>query len=165
MKLKENIDATNLSEIIHQKDREAIAEELSVFLADTYTLYLKTQNYHWNVTGMHFMSLHKMFEEQYLSLAITVDEIAERIRALGFMCPGSLSVFQELTNIPEDETCPEAGEMIANLLTAHELTAKSANKVLLLANKAGDDVTVDILVGRINYHQKTAWMLRSMLSR
>jgi starvation-inducible DNA-binding protein len=165
MKLQESLVATNLSEIINQEDRGKIAEGLSVFLADTYSLYLKTQNYHWNVRGMHFMTLHEMFEEQYLNLAQTVDDIAERIRALGYMSPGSFTAFQELTHIPEDDTCPDAEQMLANLLAAHELTAKSADEVLQLANNANDEATVDILVDRISYHQKTAWMLRSMLAK
>lgn len=164
MKLVENTVATNMSEIINQKNREEIAKELSKFLADTYTLYLKTQNYHWNVTGMHFNSLHEMFEEQYTDLAEAVDDIAERIRALGFMAPGSFSAYQELTCIAEDEKFPEDKQMILNLLNAHEATAKTANETLKLADKAGDEVTVDMLIQRINVHQKTAWMLRSLLS-
>lgn len=163
MSLKENTIATNLSEIINQTNREEIAKGLSEFLADSYMLYLKAQNYHWNVTGIHFLELHEMFEKQYRDLAEAIDEIAERIRALGFVCPGSFSEFQSLTCIPEDIDFIDHKKMVANLLNAHEAVAKTANTVLKVADSAGDEVTVDLLISRINIHQKTAWMLRSML--
>ena len=144
-------------------ERRSIAEGLSALLADTYTLYLKTHNFHWNVTGPLFTTLHQMFEQQYTELATAVDEIAERIRALGEKAPGTFKQFQKLSSVEQEENLPNAVEMVASLVHAHEQVDQTAKRAHAIAQKAGDEVTVDLLVGRMNVHQKTAWMLRSML--
>jgi len=148
---------------IGKKDRKAIADGLSHLLADTYTLYLKTHNFHWNVTGRMFNTLHLMFEDQYNALALAVDEIAERIRALGFPAPGSYSQYAELSSVKEETGVPSAEEMIAQLMKDQEAVVRTARKVLPLADKAGDEPTVDLLTQRMQTHEKTAWMLRSLL--
>jgi starvation-inducible DNA-binding protein len=150
---------------IEQKDRVDIAAGLSRLLADSYTLYLKTHNYHWNVTGPLFNTLHQMFEVQYTELAIAVDEIAERIRALGVLSPGSYREFAELTEIEEDTVVPTAEQMIANLVTGQETVARTARSLFPLVQKAGDEPTADLLTQRMQVHEKTAWMLRSMLGQ
>lgn len=142
--------------------RKQIAGGLSRVLADTYLLYLKTHNYHWNVTGTLFNSLHLMFETQYTALAVAIDLIAERIRALGFPAPGSFASYSKVTSIKEEEGVPEAREMVANLVTAHETVARVAREVLKEAEEAGDQVSVDLLTQRMQEHEKTAWMLRSI---
>lgn len=148
---------------IDKKDRKAIAEGLSKVLADTYTLYLKTHNFHWNVTGPMFQTLHAMFEMQYQELALAVDEVAERIRVLGFPAPGSYKEFAELASIPETDGKPEALEMVRLLVEGNEAVAKTARSVFATAEKASDESTVDLLTQRMRTHEKTAWMLRSLL--
>jgi starvation-inducible DNA-binding protein len=148
---------------IGSNDRKAVADGLSALLADTYTLYLKTQNFHWNVTGPQFRALHAMFEEQYTQLAAAVDEIAERIRALGHPAPGSFTRFRELTSIEEDPGVPIAEEMTRQLAVGHEAVDRTARNVFALAEDAEDQVTMDLLVERMQIHEKTAWMLRSLL--
>ena len=148
---------------ISDKKRKAIAEGLSHLLADTYTLYLKTHNYHWNVTGPMFNTLHLMFETQYTELALAVDQIAERIRALGYPAPGSYRQYAKLSIIEESETVPSAEEMIADLVKGQEAVVRTARKVFPVADKAADEPTTDLLTQRMQIHEKTAWMLRSML--
>ncbi len=150
---------------IDQKDRIEIAAGLSRLLADSYTLYLKTHNYHWNVTGPLFNTLHQMFEVQYTELATAVDEIAERIRALGVVAPGSYKAFAELTEIEEDEEVPTAEQMIANLVVGQETVARTARSLFPLVEKASDEPSADLLTQRLQVHEKTAWMLRSMLGQ
>ncbi|MCC7045813.1 MAG: DNA starvation/stationary phase protection protein [Alphaproteobacteria bacterium] len=148
---------------IGEKDRRQIAEGLSRVLADTYTLYLKTHNFHWNVTGPMFNTLHLMFETQYNELALAVDLIAERIRALGHVAPGSYKAYSKLSSIAEADGVPAAEEMIKQLVEGHEAVAKTARKVFPAAEKADDQPTADLLTERLQIHEKTAWMLRSML--
>lgn len=147
------------------KDREKISEGLSRLLADTYTLYLKTHNFHWNVTGPMFNTLHLMFEQQYNELALAVDAIAERIRALGVYAPGSYKQFSQLTSIKEETGIPSAEEMIAQLVKGQEAVVKTARSVFPAAEKAGDEPTADLLTQRMQIHEKTAWMLRSLLDQ
>ncbi|MEM0954406.1 MAG: Dps family protein [Pseudomonadota bacterium] len=148
---------------IDEKDRIEIAAGLSRLLADSYTLYLKTHNYHWNVTGPMFNTLHQMFEVQYTELATAVDEIAERIRALGVVAPGSYKAFAALTEIEEDEAVPTAEQMIANLVAGQETVARTARSLFPIVEKASDEPSADLLTQRLQVHEKTAWMLRSML--
>ena len=148
---------------IAEPQRRAIAEGLSRVLADSYTLYLKTHNYHWNVTGPMFNTLHQMFEAQYTELATAVDEIAERIRALGFPAPGSYTAYAELTEIPEETGVPSAEEMLANLVAAQETVVRTARAVFPLVDTANDEPSADLLTQRMQVHEKNAWMLRSML--
>ena len=149
---------------INEQNRLAIANGLSRLLADSYTLYLKTHNFHWNVTGPMFNTLHTMFEGQYIELAAAVDEIAERIRALGVQAPGSYAQFAELTSIPEETGKPTAEEMIAQLVKGHEAVARTAREVFPTAEEASDEPSADLLTQRMQIHEKTAWMLRSMIS-
>ena len=148
---------------IAENDRAVITDSLSVLLADTYNLYLKTHGYHWNVTGPMFRTLHLMFEEEYLELALAVDEIAERIRSLGRVAPASFSSYSDLSSMSDDDGVPGALEMVANLVNGHETVARSARDTLVVAEKAGDAVTVDLATRRLEVHEKTAWMLRSLL--
>jgi starvation-inducible DNA-binding protein len=148
---------------IADEDRRSIADGLSRLLADTYTLYLKTHSFHWNVTGPMFNTLHTMFEQQYTELALAVDQIAERIRALGMPAPGSYKQYAELTSIPEETGTPPAEEMIRQLVQGQEAVARTARQVFPLAEKANDEPTADLLTQRMQIHEKTAWMLRSML--
>jgi starvation-inducible DNA-binding protein len=148
---------------IGEKDRKQIAEGLSRVLADTYTLYLKTHNFHWNVTGPQFNTLHTMFEAQYNELALAVDLIAERIRALGHVAPGSYKAYSKLSTIAEADGVPSAEDMVRQLVEGHEAVAKTARKVFRSAAKADDQPTADLLTERLQVHEKTAWMLRSML--
>jgi len=148
---------------IPAKKRQVIADGLSHLLADTYTLYLKTHNYHWNVTGPMFNTLHLMFEAQYNELALAVDLIAERIRALGYPAPGSYAQFARMSIIAESETVPNAQAMLADLVKGQEAVVRTARKVFPTAAKAGDEATTDLLTQRMQLHEKTAWMLRSML--
>ena len=134
---------------------------LAKLLADTYTLYLKTHNFHWNVTGPMFNTLHTMFEGQYNELALAVDEIAERIRALGFPAPGSYAAYSELSSIPEAEGVPAANDMISQLAEGQETVARTAREVF---DGANDQPTADLLTQRMNLHEKNAWMLRSFLA-
>ncbi len=148
---------------ITSEDREAIAKGLARLLADSYTLYVKTHNFHWNVEGPMFNTLHLMFEEQYTELAAAVDEIAERIRALGLPAPGSYAQFSELTSITEETGSPTAKEMVEQLARDQEIVARTAREVFPLADEANDEPTADLLTQRMQTHEKTAWMLRSML--
>lgn len=149
---------------ISEKDRKEISEGLSKLLADTYTLYLKTHNFHWNVTGPMFNTLHLMFEQQYNELALAVDLIAERIRALGFFAPGSYGEFSKLSSIKEEPSIPQAEEMIKLLVEGNEAIVKTARLVFPTAERANDESTCDLLTQRMQVHEKTAWMLRSMIS-
>ena len=148
---------------ISEKDRRTIADGLSRVLADNYSLYLKTHNFHWNVTGPMFQTLHVMFMEQYNELWIALDQIAERIRALGFPAPGTNSEFARLTSIGETAGVPEAREMVRLLVQGHEAVARTARKVFPAVEKANDQPTMDLLTQRLQVHEKTAWMLRSLL--
>jgi starvation-inducible DNA-binding protein len=150
---------------IGEAERKEIAEGLSRLLADTYLLYVKTHGYHWNVTGPLFNTLHLMFEQQYNELALAVDQIAERIRALGFLAPASYAEFARLASIPEDHgDRPTAEEMIRRLVKGQEGVVRTAREVFPIAEGAGDEPTADLLTQRMQVHEKTAWMLRSMLS-
>jgi starvation-inducible DNA-binding protein len=149
---------------IADKDRLAIAEGLGVLLADTYTLYLKTHKYHWNVTGPMFQTLHLMFETQYNELALAVDLIAERIRALDVLAPGSYTEFAKLTNITEEGDVPPATEMIRRLVEGQEQVVRTARALFPLVDAAHDEPTADLLTQRMQVHEKTAWMLRSLLA-
>ena len=148
---------------IPENDRKQIAEGLSRLLADTYTLYLKTHNFHWNVTGPMFQTLHLMFETQYTELALAVDLIAERIRSLGMHAPGSYSEFSKLSVIKEAEGRPTAQEMIKLLIQSQEAVVRTARSIFPAAEKVGDEATADLLTQRMQLHEKTAWMLRSLL--
>ncbi|MBK8163489.1 MAG: DNA starvation/stationary phase protection protein [Gammaproteobacteria bacterium] len=148
---------------INDNDRKAIANGLSKLLADTYTLYLKTHNFHWNVTGPMFNTLHLMFEQEYNELALAVDAIAERIRALGVPAPGSYKQFAELTRIREETGQPEATDMIRQLVADQETVARTAREIFPIVDKANDEPTADLLTQRMQVHEKTAWMLRSLL--
>lgn len=148
---------------INEQDRVAIAEGLSKLLADSYTLYLKTHNYHWNVTGPLFNTLHLLFEQQYTELAAAVDEIAERIRALGLPAPGSYKAYAELTSIEEGTTVPSAQDMIRELVKGQETVVRTARSIFPAVEKANDEPTADLLTQRMQIHEKNAWMLRSML--
>lgn len=147
-------------------DRKKIAEGLSRFLSDSFTLYLKTHNFHWNVTGPMFNSLHVMFETQYNEQWMALDETAERIRALGFNAPASYGEFTRLSSIPEEPGLTEAPdwrEMVRQLVVGNEAVARTARKVLKTADDGGDDPTVDLMTQRLQVHEKNAWMLRSLL--
>jgi len=148
---------------ISEQARIEIADGLSRLLADTYSLYLKTHNYHWNVTGPMFNTLHLMFELQYNELWIAVDLIAERIRSLGAFAPGSYSAFSALSSIPEADGVPSAEQMLADLVSGHEAVTRTARSVFPLADAANDESTADVVTQRLQVHEKTAWMLRSML--
>lgn len=148
---------------IKEKDRKAVCRGLSRLLADSYLLYLKTQNYHWNVTGAMFQPLHVLFEEQYKELSVSIDSIAERIRSLGEFAPGSFSSFMKVTSIKEESGVPDADEMIINLVQGNEAVVATAREMISLTNECEDDVTADLLVERMQVHEKNAWMLRSML--
>jgi starvation-inducible DNA-binding protein len=144
-------------------ERRAIAEGLSALLADSYTLYLMTHNFHWNVTGPQFNSLHAMFMGQYTEQWTAIDIIAERIRALGFPAPGTYGQFARLTSIREPEGVPDANEMVRQLVVAQEATARTARNLFPVVDAARDQPTADVLTQRIHVHEKTAWMLRSLL--
>lgn len=143
--------------------RNEISDGLKKLLADSYTLYLKTHNFHWNVTGPLFPTLHKMFEEQYMELANAVDEIAERIRALGHSAPASYKHFADLTSIKEENGVPEWREMIKQLVSGQEVIVRTSRQCLEPADKANDQPTIDLLTRRMLEHEKSAWMLRSLL--
>ncbi len=156
-----NTQAINIG--INESDRLDIATGLSRLLADSYTLYLKTHYYHWNVTGPMFNTLHLMFETQYNELALAVDLIAERIRALGVYAPGTYKEFAKLTVIAEDTDVPKAQEMIKNLVEGQEAVVRTARSLFSIVEKANDEASADLLTQRIQLHEKTAWMLRSLL--
>ena len=149
---------------IPDKHRAKIADGLSRLLADTYTLYLKTHNFHWNVTGPHFNSLHAMFMTQYTEMSTAVDTIAERIRSLGHPAPGSYKAYSRLTSIKEEEGNPSADDMVAQLVEGQEAVVRTARKALPAAEKANDQATLDLLTQRLDLHEKNAWMLRSLLA-
>ena len=149
---------------ISEEDRQAITGGLAHLLADTYTLYLKTHNYHWNVTGPMFQTLHLMFETQYNELALAVDLIAERIRALGAPAPGSYREFGSLSAVSEDDDHPDATEMIRRLVIGQETVACTARSLFPVVEAAHDEPTADLLTQRLQVHEKTAWMLRSLLA-
>ena len=148
---------------IPEKDRKKVADGLSRVLADSYTLYLKTHNFHWNVTGPMFQTLHLMFMTQYNEIWMAVDLIAERIRALDFPAPGSYAQFASLTSIKDADGVPKAKEMIRQLVEGQEAVVRTAREILPIAEKAGDQPTVDLLSARMEVHEKNAWMLRSLL--
>lgn len=148
---------------ISQAHREEIAQGLSRLLADTYTLYLKTHNFHWNVTGPMFQTLHLMFETQYTELALAVDLIAERIRSLGFPAPGTYKQYAALSSIKEEENIPAATDMIRLLVEGQEAVVRTARSLYPSVEAANDEATADLLTQRIQLHEKTAWMLRSLL--
>ena len=148
---------------IKATDRKALAKELSKLLADSYTLYLKTHNFHWNVTGPMFQTLHIMFEQQYNELALAVDTIAERIRALGHPAPASYAAYSKLASVRDTEGVPTATDMIRVLVEGHEAVCRTARKVIATADAVNDQSTVDVAAARLQIHEKTAWMLRSLL--
>ncbi len=148
---------------IGEAERERIAAGLSRVLADSYTLYLKSHNFHWNVTGPMFQTLHLMFEAHYNELALAVDLIAERIRALGVAAPGTYRQFAELSAVKEDDGVPKAEDMIRLLVEGHETAARTSRDVFQIAEAANDQPTCDLLTQRMQVHEKTAWMLRSLL--
>lgn len=148
---------------IPEDSRQTVADGLSRVLADTYTLYLMTHNFHWNVTGPMFQQLHELFEEQYRELWAAMDEVAERIRALGFFAPGTGSQLGELSTIREPRGVPSAQDMLEQVLHGHETVAKTIRDVFPGAEEGHDEATLDLLTGRLRVHEKTAWMLRSML--
>jgi starvation-inducible DNA-binding protein len=149
---------------ISKTDRQAIATGLSKLLADSYSLYLKTHFFHWNVTGPMFQTLHLMFETQYNELALAVDLIAERIRSLDHVAPGTYSAYAKLTSIPEPKGVPKAKDMIKELVEGHETVARTARSIYPAVQKGSDEATADLLTQRIQLHEKTAWMLRSLLA-
>jgi len=157
-------DTTKIDIGLAEDDRREITDGLSRLLADTYTLYLKTHNYHWNVTGPMFATLHLLFEQQYSELALAVDLIAERIRALGVYAPGSYRDFQRLSSVEEADGVPGAEEMVADLGAGNEQVARTARAVFPVAEAAGDQPTADLLTQRLQVHEKQAWMLRSLLA-
>lgn len=146
------------------EQRDAIAKGLSKVLADSYTLYLKTHNYHWNVKGEMFRTLHLMFEEQYTELAGAIDEIAERIRALDYLAPGSYSEFAALTSIKEGKGDTDARTMIQELVDGQEVVVRSCRAMAKIVDEASDEPTADLLTTRMQVHEKNAWMLRSLLA-
>lgn len=150
---------------IPEKERHEIADGLSRLLADSYTLYVKTHNFHWNVTGPLFKALHEMFEVQYNELATAVDSIAERIRALGYPAPGSFSDFTRLSTVKEAKGVPSAQDMIRQLVEGHEAIARTCRSVFPAVDRANDEATADLLTERMQHHEKTAWMLRSLLEQ
>lgn len=156
-------DASSIHIGIPAGDREKVAERLSHLLADTYSLYLQTHNFHWNVEGPMFNTLHLMFETQYNELWLAVDVIAERIRALGFHAPGTYSELARLTSIEEVDGVPEAMDMVRYLVKGHEAVTRTARTAFRMSDKAGDESSSDMLTQRLQIHEKTAWMLRSLL--
>jgi starvation-inducible DNA-binding protein len=162
--MKESVmGKSNINIGISEKDRKKIAEGLARMQADTYTLYLKTHNFHWNVTGPMFQTLHLMFMTQYNEIWLAVDVIAERIRALGFPAPGSYKEFAALTEIKDSKGVPNAKEMIRQLVEGQETVVRTARSILPIADAAGDQPTADVLTQRMTVHEQNAWMLRSLL--
>src|SRR5688572_4111396 len=149
--------------MVEDKDGQRVADALSNVLADTFVLYLKTHNFHWNVTGPMFQTLHLMFETQYNELWLAVDAIAERIRSLGHNAPGTYTEFAKLTSIKEPNGIPKATDMIRQLVDGQEAVVRTARAIFPVAEKASDEATADLLTQRIQVHEKTAWMLRSLL--
>ncbi|MGI9326916.1 MAG: Dps family protein [Pseudomonadales bacterium] len=159
--MSDNVPSINIG--INDEARAQIAAGLSRLLADSYTLYLKTHNYHWNVTGPRFRDLHLLFEEQYTELAAAVDLIAERIRTLGVKAPGSYSAFARLTQIQEEDDIPSAEQMLQNLVVAQETLVRTAREVLPTAQDADDESSTSLIADRMVVHEKSAWMLRSLI--
>ncbi|MDM3846742.1 MAG: DNA starvation/stationary phase protection protein [Aphanizomenon gracile PMC649.10] len=160
------LSSTNIKNVnigIDDANRAKIADGLSRLLADTYSLYLKTHNFHWNVTGPMFQTLHLMFETQYTELALAVDLIAERIRALGYPAPGTYSEYAKLSSIPETAGVPKAKEMIRLLVEGQEAVTRTARSIFPLVDAVNDEPSADLLTQRMQVHEKTAWMLRSLL--
>lgn len=149
---------------IQEKDREAVSGGLAKLLADTYSLALKTQKFHWNVTGTEFAELHGLFEKQYVELAAAIDRVAERIRALGYSAPGSFSDFLRLTSLDEDSDMTTSQDMLISLVRGHEAVTRTAREVFSKAEECLDPATADLMTERIKTHEKSAWMLRSSLS-
>jgi starvation-inducible DNA-binding protein len=149
---------------LDEKDRDRLGEGLAVLLADTYVLYIKTQNFHWNVTGPFFFSLHSTFEKQYQDLAEANDMLAERIRSLGFFAIASCVQFKRLSTVQENDSIPDAGAMVMDLIKGNETVIRTARALATLAAKAGDHGTADLVTKRIETHEKAAWMLRSLLN-
>lgn len=149
---------------ISQQDREAVADNLKKLLADSYTLYLQTHNFHWNVTGPMFPQLHAMFEVQYTELSIAVDDIAERIRSLGIAAPATYRAFAELSSIKEVDGVPEASEMINLLTLGHEQVVRTSRVALGIAQGADDESSASLISDRMRVHEKTAWMLRALIA-
>ncbi len=162
-KSRSNASPVRIDIGISEKDRKKIADGLSALLADSYTLYMMTHNFHWNVTGPQFNSLHTMFMNQYTEQWNALDIIAERIRALGFPAPGTYKEFVKLASIQEVEGVPKANDMIRHLVAAQEATARTARRLFPVVDAANDQPTADVLTQRIDVHEKTAWMLRSLL--
>lgn len=160
---KKNVKTPAIDIGISGRDRARIVQGLSELLADSYTLYLMTHNFHWNVTGPQFNSLHQMFMDQYTEQWNALDLIAERIRALGHPAPGTYREFAKLTSIKEVDGVPSANDMVRHLVAAQEATARTARKVFPVVNDANDQPTADLLTQRLEVHEKTAWMLRSLL--
>ncbi|MFQ3288842.1 MAG: starvation-inducible DNA-binding protein [Alteromonadaceae bacterium] len=150
---------------ISEVSREEIAHGLKKLLADSYTLYLQTHNFHWNVTGPQFRELHLMFEEHYTELALAVDEIAERIRTLGFAAPATYRAFAELSSVKEVDGVPEATEMVNILMQAHETVVRTSREVLKIAQGVDDESSASLIGDRMRVHEKTAWMLRATLKK
>ena len=148
---------------ISDADRQKLAQGLSALLADSYTLYLKTHYFHWNVTGPMFQTLHLMFETQYTELALAVDLIAERIRSLGHVAPGSFAAFSKLSSVTETEEVPKATDMVKQLVEAHETVVRTARSLIPTTEQTQDEATADLVTQRLQLHEKTAWMLRSLL--
>jgi starvation-inducible DNA-binding protein len=160
---KKQNKAANIDIGISERDREKIAAGLSALLADSYTLYLMTHNFHWNVTGPMFNTLHVMFMQQYTEQWNALDLIAERIRALGYPAPGTYREFSKLASIEEIEGVPKAMDMVRHLVAAQEATARTARRLFSMVDEANDQPTADLLTQRLEIHEKTAWMLRSLL--
>jgi starvation-inducible DNA-binding protein len=161
MQAQDKIQPVNIG--IDEDSRRQIAEGLSRLLADTYSLYLKTHNFHWNVTGPMFQTLHLMFETQYTELATAVDLIAERIRALGYPAPGTYSEFAKLSSIPETTGVPKATEMIRLLAEGQEAVVRTARSIFPIVDQVNDEPSADLMTQRMQVHEKNAWMLRSLL--
>jgi len=147
---------------INERDREKVAANLKTLLADSYTLYLQTHNFHWNVTGPMFLQLHTMFEEQYTELALAVDEIAERILSLGVAAPGTYSAFAKLSSIEEVNGVPDSAEMLRTLTLGHEQVVRTCRIALSTAQAAEDESSASLISDRMRIHEKTAWMLRAL---
>jgi starvation-inducible DNA-binding protein len=160
-KVKANSSSINIG--LSENDRRNIADGLSRMLADTYTLYLKTHNFHWNVTGPMFQTLHLMFMTQYNETWLAVDSLAERIRALGYPAPGSYKQFAALTSIKDSDGVPNAKEMIRQLVEGQETVVRTAREIFNIADKANDQPSADLLTQRMTVHEQNAWMLRSLL--
>ena len=164
MKTVKLVDPNSINLGMSDKQRKSIAEGVCKLLADSYMLYIKTHNFHWNVEGPMFNTLHIMFMQQYTEQWTALDDIAERIRALGEYAPGTYKEFSELTSINETEKVPKAEKMISDLLQGHEIVIQTARSIYPVAEEGGDEVTMDLLTQRLQIHEKTAWMLRSLLS-